>query len=327
MSELMIISKEILDEIEQEIKGKKGVKFSIGVLKDGKVEKYLIGENGLEPFQKYYYEIGSITKTFTGLLVAKAIEENKIKLEDSISAYIPGLDESKYYPTIRRLVTHTSGCNIEAFEDSDDSVLLVDNPFLHITRKKLLEDILSLQIEDKDYPFKYSNFGSAIIGYVLENVYQTSYDNLIKNLLNELGLNDTYGLNPPYNLSGIGPNGEAGQNWLWTEESAYNSAGYLVSTLDDMLKYAQIQIDGTPNYVKTSHISNALITSEGARQEIGIFWLVFPTLNSIFHNGGTGCFNSGICINPKDKIAVVALSNCYTSLVDKVIKWVRTLAN
>ena len=312
--------------MNKRLKEKKGVKFSVGVLKDGKVEKYLFGENGQEPFQKYYYEIGSITKTFTGLLVAKAIEENKIKLEDSISAYIPELENEKYYPTIKRLVTHTSGCNIEAFEDSDDSVLLIDNPFLHVNRNKLLEDILSLQLENKDYPFKYSNFGSAVIGYVLENVYQTSFNNLITNLLNELGLKETYGINPPYNLSGIGPNGEQGGNWVWSEECAFNSAGYLVSTLDDMLKYAQIQIEGVPNYVKNSHVSNALITEEGVRQEIGLFWLVFPTLNLIFHNGGTGCFNAGLCINPKDKIAAVALSNCYTSLADRVIKWVRDLA-
>lgn len=94
-----------------------------------------------------------------------------------------------------------------------------------------------------------------------------------------------------------------------------------------MLKYVQLQIDGVPNYIRNSQVSNALITTEGVRQEIGLFWLVFPILNSIFHNGGTGCFNSGLCINPKDKIAAVTLSNCYTRLADKVIMWVRDLSN
>jgi len=54
------------------------------------MEKYLIGENGCEDeFIKYYYEIGSISKTFTGLLIERAILENKSSMEDSCAKYIP----------------------------------------------------------------------------------------------------------------------------------------------------------------------------------------------------------------------------------------------
>ena len=57
---------------------------------------------------RYDYEIGSISKTFVGLMLSKAIEDNKINLNSSISEYL-ALDKDRYYPTIERLITHTSG--------------------------------------------------------------------------------------------------------------------------------------------------------------------------------------------------------------------------
>ena len=70
----------------------------------------MFGTNGEElPYENHGYEIGSMTKTFVGLMLAKYIHEGKMSLDDPISEYIDGLDASKYYPTLKRLVTHTSG--------------------------------------------------------------------------------------------------------------------------------------------------------------------------------------------------------------------------
>ena len=55
----------------------------------------------------YDYEIGSATKTFTAMLVSRAVEEGKINLDDNISNYLKL--ENRYYPTIKRIITHTSG--------------------------------------------------------------------------------------------------------------------------------------------------------------------------------------------------------------------------
>ena len=57
--------------------------------------------------RNYDYEIGSITKTFTAMLLSKAIEEGRINLDDSISNYLEL--KNRYYQTIRRIITHTSG--------------------------------------------------------------------------------------------------------------------------------------------------------------------------------------------------------------------------
>ena len=55
----------------------------------------------------YDYEIGSATKTFTAMLISRAVEEGKINLDDNISNYLEL--ENRYYPTIKRIITHTSG--------------------------------------------------------------------------------------------------------------------------------------------------------------------------------------------------------------------------
>jgi CubicO group peptidase (beta-lactamase class C family) len=318
----MGFTREITESIQQAIAGNQNAKITVGILHDGVVDVKLFGKDGEEPFTKYYYEIGSITKTFTGLLVTKAASEGKLNLEDSIAKFIPELDGSAYYPTVKRLVTHTSGYDIGVNEFDENGLLKPANPYLDIGREDLLAEIIQTKLEDRDYPWSYSNFGAAVVGLVLENVYQTSYDHLVTALLGQLDMNDTFTLNPPRNLCGVTEAGEAGNYWDWKPTSIYSSAGYLVSTVFDMLKYARIQADCSDKFIEDSHISHAFITDQGLRQESGVFWLLFPEVNAIFHNGGTGCFNCSICIDLEEKNAVVFLSNCYTPVNTQVVKWV-----
>jgi CubicO group peptidase (beta-lactamase class C family) len=317
-----MLVQEIIKEVEKEITQKYDVKFSLGIIMDGKMEKYLIGADGQEEFSNYYYEIGSITKTFTGLLLEKAIFEGRLKMEDSCAKYIPQLDNSKYYPTIQRLVTHTSGYRNDPDIYDENGRIALLNEYENFTNKHLIDEMIRTKLEDKAYPFSYSNFGASIIGIILENIYDKSYDELIMEFCSEWGLWDTHTINPPNNLDGIREDGSWGGHWTWHKHSVMRSIGYLTSTLDDMLRYAQIQIDGEYDFIRNSHKSKAVIATDGLEQKIGTFWLTFPEINSIFHNGGTGCFNSGLCVDLEKEIAVVALSNCRTDLVNNVVRWV-----
>ena len=94
------------DMIEYVTKNDDNTKISVAVIKDGKVEYKIYGTNMEEEKQIYDYEIGSISKTYVSLLLSKAVEDNKINMNDSINKYLE-LDNDKYYPTIERLVTHT----------------------------------------------------------------------------------------------------------------------------------------------------------------------------------------------------------------------------
>ena len=88
--------------------------LSIGVIKNGITYSYHFApENTARPTNKTIYEIASITKSFTGILLSHAILENKISLDDDVRKYLPdGFSNLNYKGVpikIRHLVTHTSG--------------------------------------------------------------------------------------------------------------------------------------------------------------------------------------------------------------------------
>lgn len=100
------------DELLKEaLTDRKGACITIGVLKDGQMSYEVYGPDAERLEQtEYRYEIGSITKTMTAALTARAIQEGKLQLTDTIDKYLE-LPESKVYPTIDALLTHTSGLN------------------------------------------------------------------------------------------------------------------------------------------------------------------------------------------------------------------------
>lgn len=306
----MLFTQEILDEINRHTKGKEHVKLSVGIIKGDEQEVKLFGVNGEESYQNYYYEIGSITKTFTGILLSKAIEEGKVCLDDSISKYISELDENNYYPTLRRLVSHTSGCPSDPEEYDTDSRFRSENPFNNFNRMMLIGKLKTMTFENKDYPFNYSNFGCSLVGYVLEMVYKKEFDVLMKELLEELDLSETFSFNPIINLNGYDNENQNCGNYSWTKESAFCPAGYLYSNASDMLLYAKKQFSGNHSFIERSHKGNVAIHKEPL-VEIGMFWVKYTDKKIIYHTGGSGCFNSILCIDLDKKNAIVMLSNYY----------------
>jgi len=90
--------------------------ITVGVIKDGEASFTVYGNNGMElPQEPHTYEIGSITKTFTASFIYRAIQEGKIYLDDTIDHYLD-LPKKKHYPTIKQLLTHTSGYKAYYFE-------------------------------------------------------------------------------------------------------------------------------------------------------------------------------------------------------------------
>ncbi len=104
------------EALEYTTQGKKDAATTVGIIKDGESSWMVYGENAQERSeQRYTYEIGSLTKTFTAALINKAIREGKVDLNATIDAYL-SLPEGKHYPTILALLTHTSGYKGYYFE-------------------------------------------------------------------------------------------------------------------------------------------------------------------------------------------------------------------
>ena len=296
------------EALEYTTQGKKDAAITVGIIQDGKSSWTVYGENGQELAEEpYTYEIGSLTKTFTAALISKAISEGKADLNTTIDVYLP-LPEGKHYPTIRELLTHTSGYKGYYFETPMIGNFFGGrNSFCGITRGMVLDKAKSLDMSRESYGFEYSNYGYAILGLVLESVYGTEYTALVNDYVrNDLGLTGT-------KISDR--SGDLGNWWDWEENDAYLSAGALTSDISDMLAYAQMQLDDprfTPCHESLETIS---ASSESYRMmgihmdEIGMAWITDNENGFIWHNGGTGHYNSYLGFCPERGTAVVVLSN------------------
>lgn len=283
--------------------------ISVGVIKDGEMSYTVYGKNGEElPADLHTYEIGSLTKTFTAALINQAITLEKINLDNTINSYL-SLPDGNQYPTIEELLTHTSGYKGYYFESPMIfNFLTGKNDFYGITKEMLLNKVSKLNMNKDSYDFNYSNFGYAVLGLVLESVYDTDYPTLVNDFAqNKLGLKNT-------KISQ--KNGDLANYWDWKNEDAYLSAGAITSDISDMLLYAKMQLENNP-YFSRCHKSLAVVnaTSDSNKamniciDEVGMAWIIDNENEIIWHNGGTGDYNSYLGFNPETGTAVVVLSN------------------
>ena len=298
-----------MDALKYTTQGKPDARITVGIIKDGQASFTVYGENGqILPEEKHVYEIGSLTKTITASLISKAVKEGRIRLDDTIDMYLP-LPDRKSYPTVRELLTHTSGYSAYYFAaPMIGNFFAGRNSFNGISRDMVLRKVQGLDMNRESYGFTYSNFGYAVLGLVLEAVYDQDYTVLLNQYVQEdLGMTAT-------KISE--KDGDLGNYWDWQENDAYLSAGAVTSNIEDMLRYAQMQLDEDSPFAQC-HQSLKVInaSSESYRMmgihmdEIGMGWIIDRENGIIWHNGGTGHYNSYLGFDPEAGTAVVILSN------------------
>lgn len=277
--------------------------ITIGILKDGVSSYRVYGEDSRElPQVLHTYEIGSITKTFTAGLIYRAVADGKLSLESSIDECLP-LPPKDHYPTIRQLLTHTSGYSGFYFEKPMVSNFFRGrNDFYGITKAMHLDRLKKEAIAEKEYPFQYSNFGYATLGLVLEQVYGKSYTELVNAYAQELGLKNTH----------ISSGGDLGNLWDWGEDDAYMAAGALTSDVEDMLAYAAFLLNDSPTLepLAKANVSNPKFDLSNVHiDEVAYGWIYDNKNDIIWHDGGTGNYNCYLGLDMENQTAVVVLSN------------------
>lgn len=289
-------------------KGNRDAVITVGIIKDGNADFSVYGEDGkLLEKTPHVYEIGSLTKTFTAAMIAKAAIDGKIDIENSIADYLP-LSEKNTYPSIESVITHTSGYKPYYFESPMiGNFLFGRNDFCGITKSMLEKRLNNLSIKPGDYAFNYSNFGYATLGLVLESVYGTDYTSLFNAYAKDLGLENTKISDGTGDLSNY---------WDWREQDAYLSAGGATSDINDMLKYASLLLEG---YKELGNCRIALETIDATTEQyellgikmdkIGMAFIIDSQNGIVWHNGGTGNYNCYLGFCPDKNVAVVVLSN------------------
>lgn len=308
-----LFSEHLVSHIERLTKGKKGICATCGILSDSNSEFKMWDDSGEQSYESHYYEIGSITKTVTGYLMSEAVFSGKATVKDKINKWIPELNGEKYWPTIERLLTHTSG-----FPKDDESAYdeheVEEANILNYTRNELIQKINELTLEDKIYQSAYSNIGCATIALVLEHIYGKSYKELVYEFLNQYHLeNMKVYYTENIGLCGIGKDGRMCDNWKWEESNAFAPAGSIASTPEDLMKYGSIIFNQSEPVIQIATTPMQQYSNEGEEPKImiGYFWFFLPAYNIYYHNGGTGCFNSALAIDIETKTIMSFLSNCY----------------
>jgi len=312
---------DILNLIKKQCRGKRHIKLTAGYISDGSTTIGVFNENGEIEYKEYLYEIGSITKTFTASLLAKYLHEGKISLDDSIGAYINGLEHNRYYPTIKRLITHTSGY-AQRLPMTRTTLIksviagITNERFasmLYMDEQKMKAILNKVKLADKDYKWQYSNFGVALVGYALGVISGKGYTAAMDEFLaKELGLPNSYaGTCPGKNLPGFRKNEIVGGNAVYGD-SLLRPCGDISSTAKDLLRYAEINFNEELPYLSVCHqkyAKHGFLYSRLLDVDMGLGWWIGKNENILLHGGDTAVFSSVLIANKEHKAATVVLSN------------------
>lgn len=309
--------------------------LSIGIIQNGETTFYHYGETKKEtaklPNNNTIYEIGSISKTFTGYILAQAIADKKVSLDDDIRKFMAAKYANLEFEgnpiLIKHLINHTS--TLPRLPENLDQQLHFDpeNPYINYSK-----EMISIYLQDYKMTSKpgikqeYSNFGVALLGIILENIYKKPYRILLKNYIsNPFKMKNTVEniIEPQkinfamgYNLEGL----EA-KHW---DLVSFVAAGGIKSTIEDMTIYLQENISETNSKIALTHE----ITFSSDKQSNGLAWVINKTKDNntfIWHNGGTGGFTSFCGFIKEKKCGVVILNNSSNSVDNLAVSILKKL--
>ena len=280
------------------------------------------------------YRIASITKTFTGTLIAIAQAENKLKVDDKASKYIVDLSGRFKDITIYQLLTHTSG--LPHNEGIKDYWLIKSK--LQLNNRQIISEINDL---DLLFPpgskMSYSSLGYYLLGTILETVYKDNFQNILDNkILKPLQMSET-GVG---NSLKIIPRMTKGYHLIMGDElavapyrnySMLKGAGDMYSSSTDLLKWSDSFFSGKLLNEKTRDlIFKPSKMSDSQNKNYGFGWFIKTEKpKKYFHGGGTWGYSSFIALYPEDQISIIVLSNVSTlpteSIADDIEKMVYDL--
>lgn len=309
------------------VKDKRTAGLSIGVYHNGINYFYNFGTTGRAgnqvPTQNTIYEIGSVTKAFVSLILASAVIEKKVKLDDDIRKYLdgayPNLEYRKKPVRLVHLSNTTSGIPNwlpqtpkEITNASPDSTAyLRERIYGAYTKDDFFNALHTVKLDTiPGYKTRHSNAAAQLLAYILEKVYRTSIEQLIdKYILRPYQMNNTSFL-----ASASGPDALAygydgkGNRMPYFTTTFMKGVGGLNATTTDLLKFIKAQLDKKDKAVALSQQT----TFNAGYYTIGLSWLKYKHDNGnhqVWTDGGTYGFVSYVVFYPEINSGVVVLAN------------------
>lgn len=261
-------------------------------------------ENKVKATESTKYRIGSISKSFTAVLILKAVEQKKLDLDQTIDKWFPTITNAKKI-TVRHLLSHRSG--IHNFTDDKDYLTWNTQPK---AEKEMIEIIAKGGSEfDPDSKAQYSNSNFVLLSYILEKTFSKSYSDLLQEYIAKpIGLTNTYvfgKINPNSNES---KSYRFAGSWKVEAETDYTiplGAGSIISTPNDLTKFADALFGGKLLKSESLEIMKTINDGYG----IGLFQIPFYKSVGYGHTGGIDGFSSAYSHFADEKISYALTSN------------------
>ncbi|MBD2751599.1 serine hydrolase domain-containing protein [Spirosoma validum] len=311
------------------------VGLSVGIFRDGQTHIYNYGEveKGSQqlPTGQTIYPIASITKTFTGALLAQAVVEKRVNLGDDIRKYLPGAYPNLAYQgqpiRLFHLINHRSGLPFllpdrpDAFANTTiPSSAIATELLQNYTQQDFYTDLRNVRLDNTPgYTFRYSNTGAQLLGYILERVYKLPFEDLVRQKITELlAMKRTSITLPPSDQTSCAPGYNCDGVQMPSIPDQLQGAAALKSTVTDMLKYVQWNVAEQTEAVKLTHRST---WGDSTRYSAGLNWQILHSsgYRAIWQDGNIPGFSS-LCVNyPELNMGIVILSNeCDRSTASRI---------
>lgn len=320
------ISTALKENIKSRIASGRYQGIVVALIDDSGVQYYSHGTKAVDQAEKVdentIFEIGSISKTFTGLLLAQEVLKGEVNLTDPVKKYVP---DAVKVPSMNEqdiqmvhLANHTSGLPSIPTNLSPANPL---NPYTDYGERKLLQFLNTYKLDRGiGIQYEYSNYGMGLLGYLLAKKQGLSYEDLVRQAITlPLQMENTaISISPRMNSSlAIGhSNGNKIQRW---DFDALAGAGAIRSNAVDMAKYISANMGKIPSPLYESmKLAHKNSTNASSETKVGLGWHIYEYVNSsiIWHNGGTGGFRSFTGFTADGKRGVVVLGNSDESVDD-----------
>lgn len=260
------------------------------------------------------FQIGSVTKTFTTLLLAEMVTRGEVTLDDPAAAYLPrgvGMPERGRPITLRDLATHMSGLptmpsNFDLAGEPDPyEAYSVDQ----------LHDFLSSHVLEREpgAQHAYSNLGVAVLGRFLANRTGMDYEALLKErILGPLGLTSTSIELSADQLRRLAPGYDTYLKPVRTWEMAtLPASGSLRSTANDMLTFVAAYLGYEDTQLESAMALQLRQRASPTEPSQALGWRIRSD-GVVRHSGGKQGYRSGVAFNPQTGIGAVVLVNART---------------
>lgn len=268
------------------------------------------------------YELGSISKVFTGILLADSVVRGEIELDskaevnNAAGIRFPSRDGRSI--TWRDLSTHRSGlprlpANLDIKSPQD--------PYRGYDASKAAKALADLELaRTPGESQEYSNFAVSVLGYLIAERAGKTYQQLLsERIAQPLGMSDcSVGLTDDQKKRFATPHEAVGSPTLVWDFSDLPGAGGVHASMRDMMRFAKAQLDPPAGELgKAIELAwQQHSEPDASGPATGLGWMIAGDGETRWHNGGTGGSRTALYVNRRIKTAVVIL--CNTSVNNEI---------